>query len=193
MAARASLGDGARAPAGDALARGVLALVAALLVACPFRASGPPPDAGPPLRLSEVAATGDATRRASMRLVLDGLDADVLGEGLRAVDRYERSLVLDPGNPYAYLALARHRIVVGDGEGALRYLDQAELLLRSEAPALGGSGALPPRVEAHLAGLRGAALRVLGRGEAADRHLDAARALAPTVWGDGVLSADELR
>jgi tetratricopeptide (TPR) repeat protein len=147
-------------------------------------AAGLPFGEGEPLRLSELERSGDPTRRASLRLCVEGLDAEVAGRGRGAASYYERAIQLDPTNPYAYLSLARHAVDLGDGDAALEYLDRAEQLLSSE-------GALSPRVEAHLAGLRGAALEATGRQGRAD--LDRARGLYPAVWGDGRLSAAELR
>jgi Flp pilus assembly protein TadD len=139
-----------------------------------------------PLRLHEIADEGDAARRASQRLVLQGLAVDAQGRSRLARTSYERALQVDPNNPFAYLALARHAVDAGDGGGALEYLEQAELLLDAEEPR-------SPRVEPHLAGLRGCALRTRGDADAARPLLARASELAPSVWEDGRLSADELR
>jgi tetratricopeptide (TPR) repeat protein len=118
--------------------------------------------------------------------VLQGLASDVDGNARLARRSYERALQVDANNPFAYLALARQAIEVGDGPSALEYLDQAELLLEAE-------NLRSPGVEPHLAGLRGAALHVRGDARAASELLAHASELAPSVWGDGELSADELR
>jgi tetratricopeptide (TPR) repeat protein len=135
--------------------------------------------------VSDAALDGDATRRASLRLVLQGLDEDLVGRTEAARSSYERAIQIDSTNPYAYLALARHEVDNARWDRALEALDQAELLF-------GAEGA--PGVEAHLAGLRGAAQ--LGNGYG-DEHggelLDRAGQIAPEVWGDGRLSAEELR
>ena len=136
------------------------------------------------LRLSDVEGSGDATRRASLHLCVQGLDAEVAGRSRGAPVYYERAIQMDPTNPYAYLALARHQVESGDGEEALATLNRAEQLL-------GAENVLSPRIEAHLVGLRGAALEASGRDGA--RHLADASRLSPTVWGDGMLSAAELR
>ena len=99
---------------------------------------------------------------------------------------YERALQVDANNPFAYLALARQAVEGGDGASALEYLDQAELLL-------GAEDLRSPRVEPHLAGLRGAALRAQGDARGASELLAHASELAPSVWDDGQLSAEELR
>ena len=52
-------------------------------------------------------------------------------------------------------------------------------------------GALSPGAEANLAGLRGVALIALGRD--GGEELREARRLAPEVWEDGRLDAEELR
>ena len=90
-----------------------------LLVRC-SRASGELPDprsdaapGGTP-QLSRVAGEGDPARRASMRLVLSGLDADEAGRSAEASSLYERALQVDPTNPYAWLALARQEVFEGD-------------------------------------------------------------------------------
>lgn len=136
-----------------------------------------------PLRLSELDE-GDATRRASLRLCIDGLGADEDGRRHVARSLYERAIQIDPTNPYAYLALARHELDEGDPNRGLEYLDQAETLLASE-------DRLSPGVEVHLVGLRGMALEASGRDGA--EPLAQARRLSPEVWDDGRLSADELR
>jgi hypothetical protein len=139
-----------------------------------------------PLRLSEIAGDGDAARRASQRLVLQGLTADAQGNARSARTSYERALQVDANNPYAYLALARQSVDDGDGAAALEYLDQAELLL-------GAEGERSPRVDPHLAGLRGGALRESGNESRARTLLHDAAQSAPSVWDDGRLDADELR
>ncbi|MCH7709961.1 MAG: hypothetical protein IH884_15845, partial [Myxococcales bacterium] len=63
-------------------------------------------------------------------------------------------------------------------------VDQAEALL-------GGQAALGPGVEAHVSGLRCAAL--MAQGGSGALHLDRARRLDPHSWGDGHLDAAELR
>ena len=140
----------------------------------------------PTLRLSEVATQGDATRRASLRLVIDGLTADARGEGQRARGSYARALQLDSGNPYAYLALARHHADAGEASLVVQHLARADDLF---SPAQRAS----PRVEVHLIGLRGVALRLEGRSAEADRLLARAARSAPSVWGDARLGAEELR
>jgi len=158
----------------------LLALLLALGCATGGRLGG----GGDALRLSELADEGDATRRASLRLCVDGLDAASAGRSFAALGQYERAIQIDPTNPYAYLVLARHEVEAGDPVRALEYLDQSEMLLESE-------NARSREVEAHLIGLRGAALRETGRD--GDGYLEQARRLAPAVWDDGRLSAAELR
>lgn len=143
-----------------------------------------PYGAEPPLRLSELDGGGDPTRRASLRLCVEGLDAEVAGRPQSAPVYYERAIQVDPTNPYAYLALARYELEMGDPEQALGYLDRSERLLESEQ-------ARSPRVDVHLAGLRGAALDASGRNGSA--QLAEAGRQSPSIWGDGRLSAAELR
>jgi len=136
------------------------------------------------LRLTDLGDAGDPARRASMRLCIEGLNMDELGRDSAALSQYQRAIQVDSTNPYAYLALARHEIDEGDPDRALAYVDQAEALLGAQA-------ALGPGVEAHVSGLRGAAL--MARGGSGELHLDRARRLDPHSWGDGHLDAAELR
>jgi tetratricopeptide (TPR) repeat protein len=140
----------------------------------------------PPPRVSDTVASGDDQFRASQRLVLEGLDADERGEAARAHSRYERALQIDASNPWVYLALARHYIDQGEPGRALAHLDRAEALLDARDPP-------SPGAKAHCDGLRGAALALEGNESEARPLLDSAAQAAPDVWGDGVLSAAELR
>jgi tetratricopeptide (TPR) repeat protein len=135
------------------------------------------------LRLSQLEAQGDPARRASLRLCIDGLRADINHQGVAARSQYERAIALDPTNPWAYLVLARQEVAVGDPERALQYVQQAETLLRNE-------GVYSPGVETHIEGMRGVALIASGR--PGGEHLRRAAALSPSVWSDGRLDADEL-
>jgi tetratricopeptide (TPR) repeat protein len=137
-------------------------------------------------RVSEVASSGDDQFRASQRLVMDGLDADEHGDAARARSRYERALQIDASNPWVYLALARHYVEAGDAGHALAHLDRAEALLDAQ-----GDGS--PGARVHCDGLRGAALALEGNQSEARTLLDSAARSAPGVWGDGELSASELR
>jgi thioredoxin-like negative regulator of GroEL len=145
---------------------------------------GSVPGGGEPLHLTDLDDAGDPARRASMRLCLEGLDLDEQGRSPNALGMYERAIQIDSTNPYAYLALARHEIEAGDPRRALAFVDQAEALLDAQQ-------ALTPGAEAHLSGLRGAALVAQGRNGAAE--LETARRLDPLLWGDGRLDAAELR
>ena len=103
----------------------------------------------------------------------------------RALGSYEEALRVDPTNPYAYLAIARHHAEGEDPEGALSFLDKADALLRAE-------GLLDDRVAPHLIGLRGQALYTSGRLASGLEQLEVAWELAPVVWADGRLTAAEL-
>jgi tetratricopeptide (TPR) repeat protein len=138
------------------------------------------------LRISEVADAGDATRRASTRLVLDGLASDAAHRQRQALSQYERAIQVDPTNPYAYLALARHYADRSQPERTLAYLERSEALLSAQ-------GAYSPRVEPHLLGLRGGALYGGATDDEAAVLLARASQMAPSVWGDGSLSPQELR
>jgi len=162
------------------------AVLAALLAGCAGRVPLLVPTPVAPLRLNEIAGEGDAVRRASQRLVMQGLGYDAKGQARLARTSYERALQVDVNNPYAYLALARQAVEGGDGAAALEYLEQTELLLGAEDQR-------SPRVAPHLAGLRGGALRARGDSDGASALLAQASELAPSVWSDGRLSAAELR
>jgi tetratricopeptide (TPR) repeat protein len=140
----------------------------------------------PTPRVSDLASRGDDVFRASQRLVIEGLDADADGESTRARARFERALQIDASNPWAYLALARNYVDAGDGASALSHLDRAEALLES-------LGEDSPGAVVHCDGLRGAAFALEGRPAESRALLDAVAREAPDVWGDGRLSAEELR
>ena len=162
----------------------VVVLVVTALVGC-AGARGPAAEE-PSFRVSDVAGTGDPARRASMRFVLRGLDDDARGQHEAAVSRFDRALQVDPNNPYAYLALARHEIEVGDPARAITYLDKVDALLPAEGESSRGA-------ELHSVGLRGAALRASGRPREAAPLLERARLDAPRAWWDAKLDAAELR
>jgi len=162
-----------------ALVLGLLAALAALACRTPGGGAFPGEQ---PLRLSQVVGAGDAARRASMRLVMAGLDADESGRAAEASSQYERALQVDPNNPYAWLALARQEVFEGDPDRGLAHLDKAQALLGSDET-----------VAAHLAGIRGAGLAAVGQRSLAAPFASEARARAPDVWADGKLDASELR
>lgn len=162
----------------------VLVLLAAVAAGCAVRPLLQTREAEP-FRLSQSALDGDPARRASVGLVLEGLLAERDGDASLGLGRYQSAIQVDPGNPYAYLALARFHLDGGDPARAIAFLDQAEALLVAE-------DAVTPGLRVHLIGLRGAALRRLGRSADGDAFLDEARTRAPAVWGDGRLSPEEL-
>jgi tetratricopeptide (TPR) repeat protein len=168
------------------VSRSAAALLLALLVGCSAARPFPGPPSVAPITLSELEGRGDPARRASQRLVLEGLDEDAGARPAAALAQYERALQVDPTNPWAWLALARHEVEEGDPARALSFLDKAEALLR-------GDGSDPLRVAPHLEGLRGGALTALGRSGEGLALLRRARASAPAVWADGRLDASELR
>jgi tetratricopeptide (TPR) repeat protein len=137
---------------------------------------------GEPLQLTQVASVGDPARRASMRLVIAGLDADERGRGAEASSSYQRALQVDPNNPYAWLALARQEVFEGDPDRGLAHLDKAQALLGTDE-----------RAAAHLAGIRGAGLVAIGERPLGEPFLREARERAPRAWSDGMLDAAELR
>lgn len=139
-----------------------------------------------PLRIGQLLGQGDPARRASLRLVDEGLEADALADPDRALARYERAIQVDATNPYVYLAIARHKIEVKRPEEALQFLQRADSLLEQ-------SGARSPEVEVHIVGMRGGALYDQGQIDMGVELLERARRISPEVWGDGVLSSEEFR
>jgi tetratricopeptide (TPR) repeat protein len=171
-------------PVAAAFACVALVLVFAFANACavaPARRAATAPIAQPALRISALASDGDARRRASTQLVLDGLASEMRGSLREALARYEDALKVDGNNPSASLAFARYEIFVGDADRGLAHLDRYEALAGARASL------------AHVAGLRGAALAKLGKRALARPYSEEARALAPSVWGDGRLDPRELR
>lgn len=166
--------------------RALCALALGLLLAHVLGCAHATTPEGPPLHVGNIAGEGDQVRRASQRLVLDGLRADAANDPERARGLYQRALQVDSGNPYAYLALARQCVANGEAEPALEYVERARDLLDAD-------GASTPGAEAHLDGLRGAALLLEGDREQGELLLERASEQAPDVWSDGRLDADELR
>ena len=121
-----------------------------------------------------------------MSFLLEGLDSDADGRHRHAISRYKRAVQIDPHNPYAYVALARYNLEVGQFERALESIDEAAMLLAAQ-----GENSL--QMDVHIAGLRGSTLIQLGRTSEGEAELARARRLSPAVWGDGVLDAHELR
>jgi tetratricopeptide (TPR) repeat protein len=136
--------------------------------------------------MSELVDEGDAARRASQRLIVEGLDADTIGERARARASYDRAIQVDATNPYAYLAIARHHVDGARPEKALPFLDRASTLLEVQ-------GEDSARVRVHVIGLRGEALYASGRIDEGIDYLEQARLMAPEVWDDGTLAPEELR
>jgi len=165
----------------------LLALAALIASACAVVPTRIAPS--PALRISQVADEGDATRRASTRLLIEGLRADAAGDGPRAKGHYERALALDPTNPYAYLAYARYELALRELDQASRFLARARSFFEAEA---GERAGVARSADAHLLGLRGAIEREAAGGEAGAALLERARELDPAAWSDARLDAAEL-
>lgn len=140
----------------------------------------------PPLTASDAIGLYDSARDASLRLVIEGLDADHTAKPSRALANYQRAVRVDPTNPFAFLALARHHLEVKSTDQAGAFLDQARSLFETE-------GRLGPAVDVWGLGLRAGIDRARGRTAQADALFLEARRLAPSIWGDERLSAAELR
>ena len=145
----------------------------------------PPPDPVKPYKATDFVDQGDPARKASMRLVLQGLESDERHAYPAARAAYERSIQVDATNPWAYLALARYYVQQGDVSRVNSLLDQAAALFEAQ-------GLREPGVGVHLLGLRGSAFVLEGRSADATLYLERAQELAPDVWGDGQLEAGEL-
>ena len=162
----------------------VVCLVVGSLAACAgMKLSGP---SERPLTTSAALGQTDSTRDASLRLVIAGLDEDTAGRPGRALASYQRAVRVDPTNPFAYLALARHHLEAGSVDEASAFLDQARSLFESQQR-------LGPSVDVWGIGLRAGIDRAESRDELADARFETARELAPEIWGDERLSAAELR
>lgn len=164
---------------------GCAVLIALVLASSGCMGRTPRPSEVEPIRASEMLDSPDPARRASTRLVIEGLDADTRFEHERARGSYERAVQVDPTNPMAYLALARHEVDALEGRRALQLLEQAAGLFEAE-------GMRVDRVGVQLMGLRGRAYEITGEPGGAEL-VDRAAALAPEVWSDGDLSPQELR
>ncbi len=162
-------------------------LLVVWLVGCSGRGlSGAFRDVDQPLTTSRALGQGDATRDASLRLVIAGLDDDEAGRPSRALASYQRAVRVDPTNPFAYLALARHHLEYHSGEEASAFLEQARSRFEME-------GQLGPAVDVWGIGLRAWIDRSRGRDAIADSRFETARTLSPEIWEDEQLSAGELR
>jgi hypothetical protein len=159
-----------------------MAALAALIGACSSLPGARPPE---PLRIRELVDQGDPARRASYRLLVEGLQADIDGAHARAKGRYERAIQVDPTNPYAYLTFARFEVARRRADSARAFLDRTWALFDA-------TGGVPPRVEAHLLGLDGAVEAMRGNHGEAARQLERARRLAPGIWDDAALAPEEL-
>lgn len=165
----------------------VLCLAVSCLAACTgLNLSGPLRPSDRPLTASAALGQTDSTRDASLRLVISGLDEDSAGRPGRALASYQRAVRVDPTNPFAYLALARHHVDAGSTAEASAFLDQARSRFESE-------DRLGPSVDVWGIGLRAWIDREELRDEEADARFELARELSPQMWGDERLSAAELR
>jgi len=166
---------------------GVVCLIAGGLAACAdLNLFGPLRPSERPLTASAALGQTDSSRDASLRLVIAALDDDTAGRPGRALAGYQRAVRVDPTNPFAYLALARHHVEAGSADEASAFLDQARSLFESQQR-------LGPAVDVWGVGLRAWIDRVESRNELADTRFAAARKLSPEIWADERLSAAELR
>ncbi|MFP6655456.1 MAG: tetratricopeptide repeat protein [Myxococcota bacterium] len=139
-----------------------------------------------PLTVSRALGHLDSTRDASLRLVIAGLDADTAGRPGRALASYQRAVRVDPTNPFAFLALARHHLEGASVDEAGAFLDQARSLFEN-------SRGLGDAFDTFGIGLRAGIARERGRGDEAALNFELARILSPEIWNDEWLSPAELR
>ena len=85
----------------------------------------PPPAPVKPYKATDFLDQGDPARKASMRLVVQGLESDERGAYPAARAGYERAIQVDATNPWAYLALARYYVQQGDVSRVNSLLDQS--------------------------------------------------------------------
>ncbi len=149
------------------------------------RTPPPPPAPVVPYKATDFLNQGDPARKASMRLVVQGLQSDEHQEYPAARAAYERAIQVDATNPWAYLVLARFYVQQGEVSRVNSLLDQAAALFEAQ-------GLREPRVGVHLLGLRGSAFVLEGRSADGTLYLERAQELAPGVWGDDQLEAGEL-
>ena len=161
-------------------------LIAVWLGCAPVTQRTPQPAATEPLTVTRAIGRYDSARDASLRLVATGLEADAAGRPGPALASYQRAIRVDPTNPFAYLALARHHLEGDSIDEAEAFLDQARSLFEAEE-------GLGPEVDVWGVGLRAGIERARGREERAAELYATARALGPSIWRDERLSAVELR
>jgi tetratricopeptide (TPR) repeat protein len=80
--------------------------------------------------LQDIPPEWPPQKAASFRAAADGYWAWKQGRNPEAEDRLERSLSLDPRNPFGYFYLAEIRLGEEDYSQALIFLNQAELLFQ---------------------------------------------------------------
>lgn len=161
----------------------VCLVVSLLLTAC--RTPPVPESVVQPYRVTDFLGRGDPARQASLRLVVQGLEAEQRQRVAPARVDYERAIQVDATNPWAYLALARYYVEQAEVGRVDALLDQAAALFEAE-------GLREARIGVYLIGLRGSAFALQGREVEATIYLQRAGSLSPMVWGDGQLSAGEL-
>ena len=96
----------------------------------PVEAARAAADSAAAARAEETAAR----RAASDRLVARGRALLEEGRPEAAAAELERAVRRDPSNGHAYLALARARVSLGEGQAAVGLLERAAALLREEHP-----------------------------------------------------------
>ena len=78
----------------------------------------------PPLTATRAIGLYDSARDASLRMVIEGLDEDEANRPSRALAKYQRAIRVDPTNPFAFLALARHHLEAGAAGEASAFLQE---------------------------------------------------------------------
>jgi tetratricopeptide (TPR) repeat protein len=102
-------------------------------------------------------------RAASLRLTEDGRKLLVAGDHAKALDRLEKTIVIDSTNPYGYFYLAKAHHALGRYKESLNFLDVAESRFAAE-----------PFWLAEVHALRGENFRALGMSQKAEASYEQA-------------------
>jgi hypothetical protein len=136
-----------------------------------------PPESGllppPPLPddsslLAKITPGVTPQRAASLRLTDEGSKLLEAGETAKALNRLERTIVIDSTNPYGYFYLAKAHHKLGRHKESLNFLDVAESRLLGEAYWI-----------AEVYALRGENFRALGMSERAEASYSKALSINP--------------
>jgi hypothetical protein len=134
----------------------------------PIRPGAIVPEPPPPLPddsslLAKLTPGTPPQRAASLRLTEDGRKLLVAGDHAKALDRLEKTIVIDSTNPYGYFYLAKAHHALGRYKESLNFLDVAESRFAAE-----------PFWLAEVHALRGENFRALGMSQKAEASYEQA-------------------